>query len=143
MREIKFRAWESKLPYMHDDVFIDGSGNVFTSAGKTFNTPNTEIERSDDLIVMQFTGLKDSNGADIYEGDIVETSFFEDYDNECQFVESGEICAGVVERHASGTWLAVDDRDGVWLSLYHASDYAHTKIIGNIHENPDLIEVSK
>ena len=130
MREIKFRTWNGRCKEMTTPAVWVNDENLVCS--QMTSTPTHEL--------MKFTGLKDSNGVDIYEGDIVETSFFEDYDNECQFVESGEICTGVVEQHASGTWLAVDDRDGVWLSLYHVSDYSHTKVIGNIHENPELIK---
>jgi len=56
MREIKFRAWDKKLKQLSIPVQIS-------------NPPTPGHERG--LILMQFTGLKDKNGKEIYEGDVV------------------------------------------------------------------------
>ena len=71
MREIKFRAWDFVNKIMDEDVFIDGAGNAYDYASMTYNTPNTEIQRCE-FPVMQYTGLKDKYGVEIYEGDIVQ-----------------------------------------------------------------------
>lgn len=66
MREIKFRAWDFVNKIMNEDIFIDGAGNAYDYASTTYNTPNTEIQRCE-FPVMQYTGLKDRNGVEIYE----------------------------------------------------------------------------
>ena len=66
MRKIKFRAWNNVLNKMYSwNEFLD------TNMKQTFIAPESTA-----MILMQYTGLKDKNGKEIYEGDIVKAKFF-------------------------------------------------------------------
>ncbi len=112
MRQIKFRAWDEKLKMMMPEVDLSGPLQSYKWLGRT------------DLPIMQFTGLLDKNGKEIYEGDIVK----------CRHID---VPAQVVYEIALGYGLR--DTKNHWqgqLKTY-AEDY---EIIGNIYENPELLE---
>ena len=125
MREIKFRAWDKKdnlwfyfslRPFFFDsDLTGIRFKNVFN--GKDIGANS----------LSQSTGLKDKNGVDIYEGDIV-TKHPEYYRN-------SEI---IYDEWASSLRFKTDEDDGnLELTKYYCSKM---EIIGNIYENPELIK---
>lgn len=112
-REIKFRGWlPSEKIMKYNDIFIRASGNPVIYEGKE----NIEI------ILMQFTGLYDRAGKEIYEGDILEHSKEENYK---------------VVWNDGGYWW-VENKDFGSDFLWRWAKVS--KIIGNIYETPKLLK---
>lgn len=106
MREIKFRFWSN-----HFGMFVTPIDDIFVGALK-----------DPDMNPMQFTGLTDRNGVEIYEGDILETP----YDT-----------------------FAVDDILPLRKDFWHKDDSdwwsypEEVEVIGNIYENPELLATAQ
>ena len=121
MREIKFRAWLGKEERMYEPMRLH-----FVPDGKLLvEVPNwlTTWEYPEDVKLMQYTGIKDKNGKEIYEGDIVITGE--------RFI--GHVVYSVDEEDGSAEWL-IDTGD------YNECLTTPLKVIGNIYENPELLE---
>lgn len=125
-REIKFRAWNKDAKRY---------SKVFTLNQSVLNYTDDDglgvIKSLTNEIVQQFTGIHDQNGNDIFEGDII--SVPDDYDTygfnagekyEIFFNAGGFRCKPKINPKAKGIWL---EDEGEFL------------IVGNIHENPELL----
>jgi len=158
MREIKFRAWDEGKKVMHYDFQFFTSGeagndwicfssdkearNTGDPRGIIFNNPYFRQQ----LKIMQFTGLRDRNGKEIYEGDVVKQNACYSESSNTDF-SYDMTYIGVVRVEASkGAVLTnitcTDNIDSGIFKVKHRKGIAgyRAEVIGNIHETPELLE---
>lgn len=131
MREIRFRAWDKKRNHFHwgiSNVCLTLGGNLMWQFG--YNAPTfLDAEESGQYILQQYTGLKDNNGKEIYEGDIIQTA-------------SEDILVVIWNKNFASFCL---QKDG-WLNDHYFGEAVEPMdcvVIGNIYENPELLEQMK
>ena len=124
----KFRAWDSwrKRMSVVDRIYIDTEGvRLYDDFGEYWRDFR-------DAKLMQSTGLLDKNGKEIFEGDVVQ---FEDCYETSDFLY---INIGIIEWCQGG--FHVTNRDSVLMEDLLDGDSLDVTIIGNIYENPELLE---
>ena len=133
----RFRAWlkNDKEMIDVDEIHFDNGQLDFIGDAITF------MRRADEVELMQSTGLKDKNGQEIFEGDIIDTT---DYEGGLSSVGHPFV---KVECDKYG-FVVTGDFPGSPITLKefeHGRKFAGVEvtIAGNIYENPDLLEVIK
>ena len=124
----KFRAWDKRFSEFVEDFFASEDGKIYKKSTDTGYGIAISRETSDKVILMQSTGLVDKNGKEIFEGDIL------DYKGRKALVRWHGSYASFIYRF-------VDEphkRNAEWKPLYLA--YMKCEIIGNVYENPELLE---
>ena len=120
----KFRAWLKKeqkmdneidhISWLEDELYCIGDGITY-------------MVLAEDLVLMQSTGLKDKNGKEIFEGDILKSNKY----ITSVFYEKGAYC--VKFRRTTNTTVT--------MNVISFIEKYKTRIAGNIYENPELLEV--
>jgi len=118
----KFRAWDKLNNEMYVVEQINFNHGEFESIGYGI----TFLRGADKVILMQSTGLKDKNGQEIFEGDIVKMA--KDVYSEPTYYE--------VVRHYGGAYRLESKQHGCELWLRHTN----CEVVGNIYENRELLE---
>lgn len=123
----KFRAWDThgQKMFPNNELIIWG-GNVYLDESKGLPCRNLKCRSIPDEYLMQSTGLCDKNGKEIFEGDIL-------------FGYAGEDFWEIVEFDIEeGKWIRRD----IWYNskLGLSENNKFMEIVGNIYENPELLE---
>lgn len=135
----KFRLYDKAISEMVYDVcvgFIKDSGKTddWVCADTSCGQITYRDDKLKDIILMQCTGLQDKNGKLIYEGDIVEAITHNPYEKHI----------GVIQFHTcyfSLDYIKLGKYSEAGISLAkNTGDFVSLKIIGNIYENPELLE---
>lgn len=128
MREFKFRAWDKERKEMRQVQLMDFSA-WWVSTGSSWERGNAleygernsfQNEETDRHILMQYTGLKDKNGIEIYEGDLIQ-------DN---------LGYGAVEYRETRAGFRLNYVDGLakWFLDYTDDEFKTIEVIGNVYE---------
>lgn len=128
MREIKFRAWDEwdkSFDYMSLNTLINGYGD------DCVYTPDGENPLRADM-VEQYTGLRDKNGREIYEGDILSDGAMVEFFKNLNWDSGGSIHPGFYCKK----WMEYD-QDG---DMSYHYGFSEVEVIGNIHENPEPLK---
>ena len=137
MREIKFRAWDSKEKYMMtvDSIQFPAGGVLVCGPGAGSGWSSVVGDHSEETIILeQFTGLKDYNGRDVYEGDILRYDI-QDHNGTDHFYEN------IVTFEGSEFGCKGDDPERwYWHPLsYIFENDIEPQVVGNIHDKQRTI----
>jgi len=138
VREIKFRAWDKtnrRMLPVNDINWVEGNAryniDFITVWDDELNTGYTLDTHDNDFELMQYTGLKDKNGKEIYEGDIL------NYPKHKGYYLIKWICDGAEEVSDCGFAC---ERDKPSYNYMLPSVWKRMEVIGNVHQNPELLK---
>lgn len=128
-RDIKFRAWDKE-----NEVMIPWARDMFSDSSRVTSWGNDFPSEEDGILLMQFTGMQDSKGTDIYEGDVLrrlgdghpfrviflDGAFRINWPNCCENCACGESSTETLKEYLSGPFP--------------------TTVIANVFQNPDWIK---
>ncbi len=139
-REIKYRAWDGSCMYSQDDCYFTFGKDEKGQAGKYWSCYLYEKNGShyccdstdEDVVMMQYTGIKDCKGKDIYEGDVIRNP------NSTEPEDVGfEVCFDGFGFKYKSVFL-IEGKKMIGDPFSHtSSDY---EVVGNVYENPELLK---
>jgi uncharacterized phage protein (TIGR01671 family) len=153
MRKIKFKIWDpgnkTMLPHDQKLLLLDTSGNIYMTSSRQGDCElDLNLCKEGIFIPLEYTGLKDKNDKEIYEGDIINFHryMFSDGFNKPIEITRKDFVSAVEfdEEEAKYTFKNqfcheyIDEEGEPDKSLWGS-----VRVIGNIYENPELIEKSR
>lgn len=123
---LKFRAWDPISKRMYPEFYLFGETTCFDLISQWLMEATPEassLMRMNDAVITQFTGLQDSKGKDIFDGDVIEGEFYDEDDRASRVTKYEVVFNNGAFNIASRNW-------------YKPS----LKVIGNIFENPELLQ---
>lgn len=133
---LKFRAWSIEYNQMLNVEDINFRDKIIRTHHFENDRPLALVNYIEKFELMQFTGLKDKNGREIYEGDIV-----------CGFDRPAVIKIGHVHNDKNtiygvfAEWVKYGLVEAQYIDRIYKTDYI--EVIGNVYENPELLEVEE
>ena len=137
----KFRAWLKSVGEMVEVLEIDFYNKevayIWTEQVSDYELEQTrEVDKIDDLVLMQYTGLKDKNGVEIYQGDVLEVEKNED--GTYKGTINGKTFFDRFQGYSSK--IEIEGIHNINNLRYWNN---RVRVIGNIYENPELLEVAE
>ena len=129
----KFRAWDKESKTM------DRVRRITWTNGDIADVylENIGLRRLDEIILMQSTGLKDKNSLEIFEGDVLTLK----YPRDRRYTVTAKVIRG--SQVSAMTLRFEDDFTTEEFPLYKISAEHNLEVLGNICENPELLEVAE
>jgi len=133
MRDIKFRAWDKRGEKMYRHINSFG----YDPLGKIYAFTNEHEGPLAEAEIMQFTGLQDKNGVDVFESDIVTAHYFYFNGN---FDNDGDLMGEVI--YSEWGSFCINNRKGQSFGFDDTSHFDEPciEVIGNIYETPELLK---
>ena len=123
----RYRAWDKEFKEMVQVNALVLDEQVIKVTYKNKNVVKDDVK---EYVLMQSTGLKDKNGKEIFEGDVVRQV-------RTQPTTENEVIIGVVTM-LEGAWLIVNDNEQLASDLWSETD--ENEVLGNIYENKGILE---
>lgn len=135
MRNIRFRGYNRKNEKWLYGFYLQNRGQHFVCLDEFATGKTWEDYEIDPETLGQFTGLKDAIGKEIYEGDIVRHPYI---DPIFRAIVDGSSVKSEVVFHNGAFVISYEVDDFILLDAF-----GHIEVVGNIHDNPELLTTSK
>lgn len=131
--QAKYKAWHVEEQVMYHDPIINGMNGLVV---RVYNNEIVGHYAADEIILLQYTGVKDINGLEICEGHVIEEP---DFSAGAVLIGGSQPRKRIVVKFEVGD--TIGKKAGYNLRLGFVNGMYKGEIIGNIYENPELLEV--